>query len=271
MYKSESEKTTMSGINRYNNFGLRENWVSTLIELGDNYFPWHDEHPQGKKMVESASAWFQQACLVKDKSRKLAPLTELFRLRGIAYRTGWDFVWMSLANNAAIVKWIVSTTRTGVICEIEQLANALAASYPSLGKSTIEGGLAAFKDMITKSPIGGSVVEFVQKGKSVISIARQAKDVSQLVVLFGLYLVAQKAERSIFTIRELLSADENSECVSPIVAFGIPAEKFKLQCQGLATRYPELISCTFTHGLDEIKLFPQDYTVDDIINIALGE
>lgn len=273
MYKSENEKTSISGINRYNNFGLREAWVSTLIELGDDYFPWHDEHPQGKKMVESASAWFQQAGLVKDKSRKITSLTELFRLRGISCIIGWDFIWMSLANNAAIVKWLISTTHTGQINEIEQLSNALAASYPTLGKSTIDGGLSAFKDMITKSPIGGSrgVVDFESKGKSVISVVRNAKEVSSLVVLFGLYLIAQKSERSSFTIRELLSADENSDCISPIVAFGIPADKFKLQCQGLATRFPELISCTFTHGLDEIKLFPQNYAADYIINIALGE
>lgn len=277
MYKSETEKSTMSGINRYNNFGLREdghyNWVSTLVELGDNYFPWHNEHPQGKKMVESASAWFQQAGLVHEKTRKPSSLVELFKQHGTTYQIGWDFIWISLANNAAIVRWFISTTQIGVRTEIEHLYNSLSAGYPSLGKSTIEGGLAAFKDMISKSPLGGNkgMVSYELKGKSVIAVMRKAKDISQLVILYGLYLFAQKVDRSSFTVRELLTSDENSICVSPLVAFGVPTEEFKLKCQGLQTKYPNYISCTFTHGLDELTVYPQKYSSEDIIDIALGE
>ena len=82
MYKSDNEQNKMSGINKYNHFGLREDWIAALIDLGDNFFPWHESHPLGNKMVQSASAWFQQAMLIEPKTRKMTVLSKVFEERG---------------------------------------------------------------------------------------------------------------------------------------------------------------------------------------------
>ncbi|KUK52389.1 MAG: PAPS reductase/FAD synthetase family protein [Desulfotomaculum sp. 46_296] len=273
MYKSENEQNKMSGINRYNNFGLRENWVSALTDLGSAFFPWNENHPLGKKMVESASAWFQQACLVEDKTRKLAPLYELFKKYGSDYSLGWDFIWVALANNAVLVKWFVTATEFEKPYMIEQLSGLLGESNPSLGQSTKEGGLAALKDMLTKSPLGGkgAVTLLEMKGKTLKNITRKTKDVDPFTILYGMYLIARKAERGSFTIRELLTADSESVFISPLVVFGITPETFKRQCQGLASKFPDYISTTFTHGNDGLTVFSQKYNTEDIIAIALGE
>jgi hypothetical protein len=55
------------------------------------------------------------------------------------------------------------------------------------------------------------------------------------------------------------------------VAFGITPGMFKKQCEGLRTKYPDYISTTFTHGNDGLEVFPQKYTTEDIITLALGE
>jgi phosphoadenosine phosphosulfate reductase len=152
------------------------------------------------------------------------------------------------------------------------LSQTLGNSYPNLGQSTIKGGLAALRDMLTKSPLGGSdaVIFLEMKGKTVKSITRKAKEVNPLTVLYGLYLIAAMNERSSFTIRELLTADDDSAYVSPIVAFGISADMFKKQCEGLKSKYPDYIETTFTFGLDELTVFPKKYTTEDIITLALG-
>jgi hypothetical protein len=111
----------------------------------------------------------------------------------------------------------------------------------------------------------------VCKGNRVISITRRAKDVHPLTILYGLYLIATKAGRGSFTVRELLTADAESIFVSPLVAFGITPDTFKKQCEGLRTRYPDYISTTFTHGNDGLGVFPQKYTTEDVIMLALEE
>lgn len=273
MYKSENEQNKMSGINKYNHFGLREDWVAALNELGDKFFPWYDSHPLGNKMVQSASAWFQQALLVEIKTRKPAPLAKLFAAKTSASPLGWEFIWIALANNTVLVKWFISETEIDRVYTIEQLITKLSENYPTLGQSTIKDGLTSLKETISRSPLGNddgiAYCEF--KGKNLKSITRKAKDVQPLTILYGLYLIADLAERGSFTVRELLTADIDSKFVSPLVAFGIAPDTFKKQCEGLRTRYPDYISTTFTHGNDGLEVYPQKHTLEDIVNLALGE
>lgn len=273
MYKSENEQNKMSGINKYNHFGLREDWIATHIDIGDQFFPWNESHPLGKKMVQAASIWFQQALLVETKTRKPTALAKLFEIKGSSNQLGWELVWIALANNTVLVKWFISETETDRTYTINQLFDKLSENYPSLGESTKKDGLTSLKETIARSPLGGddgiAVCEF--KGRIIQSITRKASDVHPLTILYGLYLIADLAKRGSFTVRELLTADTESVFVSPIVAFGIAPDTFKRMCEGLRTRYPDYISTTFTHGNDGLEVYPQKHLLEDIVNLALGE
>jgi len=109
------------------------------------------------------------------------------------------------------------------------------------------------------------------KGKRVISLKRITHRVDPLVVLYSFYAMSQVSERSSFTISEMMAGDFESACVSPLVAFGIPVDEFKAQCAGLAEKYPSFIACSFTHGLDEIRIFPNEKKMEDVIGLILGE
>jgi len=261
------------GFSTYFTFGLREEWVSALVELGENFFPWHDTHPLGKKMVPSASAWFAQALLVAEKSHKVLPLVEVFKKQGPSSPLGWELIWIALANNAVLIKWFVSEAEFDHAYTLENIAEMLLHSYPLLSKTSKEDGRDALRDLLTKSPFGGegAVAMLVMKGKQVKSITRRAKGVHPLTLLYGLYLIADLAERGNFTVRELLKADAESVFVSPLVAFGIAPDTFKKQCEGLRTKYPDYISTTFTHGNDGLEVFPKKHGLEDIISLALGE
>jgi ferredoxin len=261
------------GLNCYFNFGLREDWVAALVEMGDDFFPWNENHPLGSKMVPAASAWFPQAMLVVEKTHKLLPLVDIFKKYGAFSVLGWDLIWIGLANNAVLLKWFIASTEIGLKYTIDTISAMLSESYPAMNDSSKKCGLAALKDMLTKSPLGGdgAITLPEMKGKQVKSITRKAKDVNPLTILYGLYLIAAKTERGGFTVRELMTADEESAYISPLVAFGITPDTFKKQCEGLKSKYPDYIQTTFTHGNDEVTIFPTKYTAEDIIKLALGE
>ncbi|GAB1477344.1 hypothetical protein MASR2M70_21820 [Bacillota bacterium] len=261
------------GFSTYFTFGLREGWISALVELGENFFPWQDTHPLGKKMVPSASAWFTQAMLVEEKTHKLLPATRVFQKEGSLSSLGWELIWIALANNSVLIKWFVSETDLDQPYTLDEIAEKLLQSFSSLSKTAKEDGRDALRDMLTKSPLGGegAVTLPVMKGRTVQSITRKAKDVHPLTILYGLYLIADLTERSSFTVRELLTADTDSTFVSPLVAFGIAPDTFKKQCEGLRTRYPDYISTTFTHGNDGLEVYPQKHSLGDIVNLALEE
>ena len=84
-------------------------------------------------------------------------------------------------------------------------------------------------------------------------------------------MIAGLADVGTFTVSGLMDADIGSGYVSPMVAFGISASDFKRICEGLRSRYPDYITTTFTHGNDEVRIFPDRFTKNDIIALAIQE
>jgi 3'-phosphoadenosine 5'-phosphosulfate sulfotransferase (PAPS reductase)/FAD synthetase/ferredoxin len=269
----EKSQSKMVRIHSYKTFGLQEIYVSTFVEMRERFFPWFDKHPLGKNMVPAARNWFIEGLLTNNDGRTPSILLDVFERFGSNYSLGWDFIWIALANNSILVKWFVSSTDIGVAYTPEQLTQILNNSYPELTESVVKGGLQSLKNMIKNSPLGdkNAVTQSICKGNTLISITRCAKEVHPLTILYGLYLIAAKAERGSFTVRELLTADAESTFVSPLVAFGITPDTFKKQCEGLRTRYPDYISTTFTHGNDGLEVFQKKYTTEDVIMFALEE
>ena len=66
-------------------------------------------------------------------------------------------------------------------------------------------------------------------------------------------------------------ADYNAPFVSPLIAFGMNPEEFKAMCLGISSVHPDFLSCSFTLGLDEIKIFPNEKSTDDVLGMILGE
>ena len=86
-----------------------------------------------------------------------------------------------------------------------------------------------------------------------------------------MYLIGTIADRSSFTVSEMLSADFDSPFISPLVAFGMNPDEFKAMCLGISTVHPDYLSCSFTLGLDEVRIFPNEKTIDDVLGMILGE
>lgn len=271
MYKPENSNSVANEFARYNNFGLREEFIDALLDRGDTFFHWDSEHPIGDKKVDACKKWFPQALIVT-KDRKHTQLVELLREK-TKHDIAWEFVWMALVNNSPLINWYCVTTELDERKEVQSLLESLQESYP-LTNNAKDRRLDALKNTADSSPLGGDsnapmLPEY--KGSKVIALTRKAKDVHPLTILYGLYLIADLAKRGSFTVRELLTADVDSKFVSPLVAFGIAPDTFKKQCEGLRTRYPDYISTTFTHGNDGLEVYPQKHTLEDVLNIALGE
>lgn len=273
MREPEKTQSKMVRIHSYKTFGLQESYISALVELKETFFPWHEGHPLGKNMVPAARNWFREAMLTNADGHTLTKLVSIFETYGVRYSLGWDFIWMGLSNNSVLVKWFVTSTVIDKVNDIDQLESNLRDNYPTLTDSVVKGGLQSLKNMLKNSPFGESagVVVIDRKGSTVKSLTRKSKDVQPLTILYGLYLIANLAERGSFTVRELLTANVDSTFVSPLMAFGIAPDIFKKQCEGLRTRYPDYISTTFTHGNDGLEVYPQKHSLDDIVSLALEE
>ncbi len=269
MYVAESSQSGLKGINSYNNFGLRTAFVSVYLAEREAF----DQTVQlnRAKQVPAAKKWFRQGLLMDGKTTVPTKLLEIFEDRGVEDPLAWDCTWMGLCNYAPMVKWLVCTLKMDMFYSNSELFEMLG---PKIKDVTKKGGMQALKNMLVSTPFGSeenSVCELKKKGKSTVGITRRSRLVDPLVLLYGLYVMAEKSGRDAFTIRQMMEAEFDGEVVSPLVALGITPDEFKKQCMGLAAMYPDLIACSFTLGLDEVRVFLEMKTRDDVVDLILNK
>jgi len=263
----ETSGSTLSGINVYKNFGFRSEFVSVYLSERDAF----DQTAQlnRAKQVPAAKAWFRQGLLMNIKTTAPTKLLDVFEKRGVEDSLAWDCVWMGLCNYAPVVKWLVCILKMDVPYTDTDLFDMLGNDIRDVTK---KGGMQALKNMLVSTPFGtgeGSVCELTKKRKLTVGFTRRSRQVDPLVVLYGLYVMAEKDGRGVFTVRQMMAAEFDGEDVSPLAAFGVPPDEFKKQCMGLAVVYPDLIACSFTLGLDEVRVFPETKNRDDVVELIL--
>lgn len=267
MYVADSSQSGLTGINAYNNFGLRTEFVSVFLAERESF----DQTVQlnRAKQVPAAKAWFRQGLLMDAKSANPTKLLDVFEQRGLEDRLAWDCVWMGLCNYAPAVKWLVGLLKLDVPYTDAELFDLLGDGIRDVTK---KGGLQALKNMLVSTPFGAaecSVCELMKKGSRTIGFTRRSRSVDPLVILYGLYVMAEKSERGAFTIRQMMEAEFDADFVSPLAAFGISPAEFKRECMGLASLYPEFITYSFALGLDEVRVFPDTKGRDDVVSLIL--
>jgi len=258
----------ISGINKYMTFGLKPEWIEVLASEGANF---RQTTALGNRMVPSAVTWFREAGLIEDSTAIATTLLmDVGQKRGFSDLLFWQLLWFRLANISPLVKWYVCNTDFDTGYPVKLIDENLALSVGSA--SVRKGALQSLCQLVKASPLSEgdrALIETEMKGRTVVKLTRRSRLVDLLVVLYGLYVMAEKSGRGAFTVRQMLTAEFDGETVSPLTVFGIPPEEFKKQCMGLAAMYPDFIVCSFTLGLDEVQLFPETKHRDDVVALIL--
>ncbi len=267
MEVSNEYNSTLAGIDRYKHFGFKQEWLSMYIIEKEALLT---SGKLGTNMIPAARNWFLHSFLSSGKSDKPTSLLQIAEKFGADSSFVWDILWIGMAQRSAIVRWYVTHCDVGKRYSIDDLITLLG----NVKSSTKGGGLDSLKATFKASPLGtGSspLVQLEMKGSRVLSLRRVPHSVPALVILYSLYIMGQVSGRDSFTLSEMMSTTFESSFISPLTAFGMSTEELKTQCLGLSTKYPRYISCSFTLGLDEIRIFPTDYGMDDIINLLLDQ
>lgn len=258
----------IKGINKYMTFGLKPEWVEVLGYEGSDF---RQTTALGNRMIPSAVTWFREAGLISNSTAiTTTPLLEVGQRLGFSDLMFWQLLWLRLANISPLVKWYVCNTDLDIAYLTKQMDEYLEQSVASA--SVRKGALSSLCQLIKSSPVGvgdGALVEPEMKGRTVVKLTRRSHSVDPLTVLYGLYVMAEASGHATFTVRQMMMAEFDAEFISPLAVFGIPPDEFKRQCMGLASLYSDFISCSFALGLDEVRVFPEAKSRDDIVGLIL--
>ncbi|MDR1485007.1 MAG: phosphoadenosine phosphosulfate reductase family protein, partial [Planctomycetaceae bacterium] len=265
---TRGKSMNISGVGKYQNFGLQPNWISILSDKRENF---RLESPLGPNQVQSAISWFHEAGLIIDgKSLQLTRLLTVAEYLGFDSVLLWQLIWEGLVNNSSLVKWYVCNFPIHIQKDTHELENILSQRVAS--PATCVAASKSFRNLLKNSPLGTGDLPLVRlelKGNQVKSLTRLPVVPSNLVVLYGLYLMGHLTKRNSFNVREMMSADFEMPCVSPLYAFGVEPSEFQRICNGLSGKYPDFLSVSFTLGLDEVRLNVQK-TLDDVLDLVLN-
>lgn len=258
------EAMKVKGINRYQNFGLRAEWIKILFEAPQDF--WINER-MGSNMFDSFRSWGQEVGLLVDRKNFVANLDKFISL-GADNLKLWGMFWVNAAYNSVLINFFVKKVGFNVPVDTETLMKLLGDSVKARTK---QNALAALKNLFRASPIGEKLGQGLcsLKGNSVISIMRTAwQNPKPIVILYSLYQFADRSEELYsFTLTDLLADSDEREALSPQILFGLDEEILRPLIQGLANDYPDFIRVDFNKGIQENLFLNKDKTAADVIQL----
>lgn len=264
MRSSGVDTMKIKGIDSYNTFGLRAEWIKILFESPKDF--WSNDR-MGPKMFDSFEHWGREVGLLADKRTFAAHFDKLKSLGADSLKL-WGFFWTNLAYNSTLINFFVRHAELATPLDTEALMTLLG---DSLQTRTKRNALTSLKNTLRASPIGEELGQGLceLKGNAVVSITRTAwQNPEPLVILYSLYQFAEHAESLYsFTLTELLDDTNEREALSPKILFGLDEEVLRPLLQGLAIDYPKFIRVEFNKGIQENIFLNREKTPDDVIQL----
>lgn len=252
-------------IDRYKNFGLRQEWIEILFEDSSNF--WTNDR-MGTHMFKSFEKWGKEAQIIDDKNNLVPSIEKLVDL-GADNAILWGYIFANISYNSSIFNWYVRNALFDNVYQSSDLQIMLGDEY---SETTKKNALSALKDTIKSSPIvwmlGQGECEL--KGKIITSIRRIGwQEPEPLVILYTLYLFAEHCEGGNynFTLSDLYNDSDERVALSPKAIFGTNENTLKSIMQGLANNYNEFISVDFNKGIMENVYLNREKNAIDVLNL----
>ena len=237
------------GMNRYQGFGLENEWISYFLE-GDDWLV--EGKPLGNRKIMAMKNWLKDAELW-DKST-----TELGRkFRDLANpddRFMWAVIWYNLAENAPLIKWYCSHVPSGTYTKLQLISLLSEFRDQSEPNRTDKNAIDSLINILTKSPIGKTLNQGIEvpaeKGSERRFFKSTAKELIDEALLYSIIRYSEKVGRRQMVASELV----NSQDTSPAKAFGLDYETTKNMLIRIAHEHPSIIRIEFAGNLDNIVI-----------------
>ena len=253
-------------IDRYKNFGLRQEWMEILFEEPEQF--WTNDR-MGTHMFKSFERWGKEARIIDGNNLMIPEVLPLINY-GADHPFLWGYIYTNIAYNSPIFNWYIRNTSFNIEYQVSDLQIMLGDDY---SETTKKNALSALKETIKSSPIGWLLGQGTceMKGKTIVSITKEGwMEPEPLVILYALYLFAEHFDGGNynFTLTELFEDSDDREALSPHEIFGTDKQTLKAIIQGLANNYSDFISVDFNKGIMENVYLNRDKKSIDVVELV---
>lgn len=246
----ESNMKAKSGIDRYNTFGLKEEWVDIFFSDPEFYFKGNNSG-LGVKQVPAVTNWLKEAEIIDDKKN----LTELGKILCEVYRDNpdlvWEIIWVNLVRNSFICHWFAARVKPGMTYNKKSLTDLFIDEFQSMyGKRTVENAIAALLGTFANSPIGERFGLYVNPDKGTAT-RNYSEELSDETVAYSVYCYAETHNSKMLSVSDFYR-DEVQDGIN--VEFGFPKEYTKKKLRNLNSANNRVLIAELNMGLESISL-----------------
>jgi phosphoadenosine phosphosulfate reductase len=255
-------KMNLKGINRYQHFGFRKEWLDYYFELENDF--WSCDK-LGKYQFDGFKVWLKESEITRNNS--ISELGTLLKNLGTGDIRIWAVIVNNLAYTSTIFNWYIKNTVFNYKYTSEDLVISLGDEQ---SKSTRENAVTSLKETFRYSPIGSELGlgKCEMKGKTVVTINKIGwQNPETLIILYSLYKFAEMSDKLYsFALSDLVNDSPERKGISPAALFGIDREVLEQILQGLAHDYPGYIQVAFNKDLENITL-NSDKAALDVVSL----
>ena len=256
--------TKQANIDRYKNFGLKEEWVEDYLIERDDF--WSSNHGLNENyQIPSLKCWLKDAEIIDDKN-KITDLGNFLADNRMDYPDlVWEIIWINLSHNSFIINWFNCNIPSNSDYSPKAMEAMIREQYSSYKEKTIHNAVYQLQRTLKESPIGSTFNQMEQVSKD--TYKRMSYDeISPEAIAYSIYKYANA--KGIYSLRV---ADFYNQEVGAGIAkeFAIPKSILEKGLRSLNSNNNRVIVAELNMGLDSITL-REDLTPLSCLQMLIG-
>lgn len=262
VYMTNGNITKQGQIDRYKNFGLKEEWMDEFLILRDNY--WSSNHGLNENyQIPSLKNWLKDAEIIDSKNNITEIGNLLADIREDFPDVVWEITWINLVYNSFIVNWYANNVVKEIPFNAHYLEGMISEQYPTYKEKTIHNAVYQVQRTLKESPIGFILGQLETLSNNNM-VRHGHNELSTAAIAYSLYRYAQK--KGTFSLKVSDLYEETTEN-GVFKEFAISKSAFEKLLRTLNSMSNRIVVAELNMGLDSITL-RQDITPIDALRIA---
>lgn len=253
-----------ANIDRYRNFGLKEEWVENYLIERDNF--WSSNHGLNENyQIPSLKSWLKDAEIIDEKNN-ITELGEFLANNRMDYPDlVWEIIWINLSHNSFIINWFNCNIPANSNYSSKMMEALIREQFPAYKEKTVHNAVYQLQRTLKESPIGSSLCQMENIQKDIFQ-RKAYEDISPEAIAYSIYKYANKKDIYSLRIADFYNAEVEYGVAKE---FCIPKSIFESGLRSLNSNNNRVVNAELNMGLDSITL-REDLTPLSCLQMLIG-
>ena len=238
-----------TNIDRYKNFGLREEWVENYLMDRDEF--WTSNHGLNQNyQVPALKAWLRDAEIIDDKNN-ITDLGNFLADNKEDYPDlVWEVIWTNLSYNSFIINWFNNNIPSGSEYSFKNMEAMILERYDGYKEKTVHNAVYQLQRTLKESPVGTTMHQLEPIAKTTFHRGEYS-ELSPEALAYSIYKYADT--KGIHSLRVADFYNQENE-FGPAKEFAVSKPTIERILRSLNSNANRVLIAELNMGLDSISL-----------------